>query len=252
MKDMSKIKFKDGIDIYKFIADLQGPNADQIYELLVKYGYGMEFDGRSVKVLTAPTKAVYFHDNEPELTVREIEKSLEKIKELGLEDIFKNNLSIVTLRSSFIARVEWCVNNNLPFVDQENNFLPALNTKETFAQYSTQVPLKEVKTVSEAEAMEGMDAEDRQTYNEIVESLNYLILQNPTNEYLPKIVANITKNIIGSLKRKEYHFLPLTDIVHSVMFEGMGNITPEMQELTDLILNALPEERTNEESRPLA
>ena len=76
MKDMSKIKFKDGIDIYKFIADLQGPNADQIYELLVKYGYGMEFDGRSVKVLTAPTKAVYFHDNEPELTVREIEKSL--------------------------------------------------------------------------------------------------------------------------------------------------------------------------------
>ena len=51
--------------------------------------------------------------------------------------------------SSFIARVEWCVNNNLPFVDQENNFLPALNTKETFAQYSTQVPLKEVKTVSE-------------------------------------------------------------------------------------------------------
>lgn len=251
MKDMGKVKFKEGIDKYKFIADLQGPNADEVYELLGKFGYGMEFDGRSVKILTVPTKAVYFHDNEPELTVSEIEQSLKKIQELGLEDVFKNNMSLVSLRASFVARVEWCVNNNLPFMDQEKNFLPELYTKQAFADYSTKVPLKEVKTVSETETMEGMDAEERQVYNQVVENLNYLILQNPTNEYLPKVVANITKNIIGSLKRKEYRFLPLADIVHSVMFEGI-DVTPEMQELTDLILSAFPEERMNEESRPLA
>ena len=108
-----------------------------------------------------------------------------------------------------------------------------------------------MKTVSDTEAMEEMDAEDRQVYNQVVESLNYLILQNPTNEYLPKIVANITKNIVGSLKRKEYRFLPLNDIVQSVMYEGI-DVTPEMQELTDLILSAFPLDRTNEESRGLA
>ena len=251
MKDMGKVTFKEGIDKYKFIADLQGPNADAVYELLKKFGYTMEFDGRSAKILTVPTKSVYFHDNEPELTVSEIENSLEKIHELGLEEVFKNNMSLVTLKSSFIARVEWCVNNNLPFMDQERKFLSALNTKKTFADYSTQVPLKEVKTVSETEAMEEMDVEDRQVYNQVVENLNYLILQNPTNEYLPKIVGNITKKIVGSLKRKEYRFLPLNDIVHSVMFDGI-EVTPEMRELTDLILSAFPEEKTNEESRPLA
>ena len=251
MKDMGKVKFKEGIDKYKFIADLQGPNADEVYELVGKFGYDIEFDGRSVKILTVPTKPVYFHDNEPELTVSEIEHSLEEIKKLGLEEAFGNNMSLNSLRSSFVARVEWCVNNNLPFMDQENNFLTALNTKKTFADYSTQVPLKEVKTVSDTEAMEEMDAEDRQVYNQVVESLNYLILQNPTNEYLPKIVANITKNIVGSLKRKEYRFLPLNDIVQSVMYEGI-DVTPEMQELTDLILSAFPLDRTNEESRGLA
>ena len=66
-----------------------------------------------------------------------------------------------------------------------------------------------------------MDAEDRQVYNQIVESLNYLILQNPTNEYLPTIVNNITKRIVDVILRKEYRFLPLGDVVAGVMFEGI-------------------------------
>ena len=103
MKDMGKVKFKEGIDKYKFIADLQGPNADEVYELLGKFGYDIEFDGRSVKILTVPTKPVYFHDNEPELTVSEIEHSLEEIKKLGLEEAFGNNMSLNSLRSSFVA-----------------------------------------------------------------------------------------------------------------------------------------------------
>ena len=122
--------------------------------------------------------------------------------------------------------------------------------------------METIKTAQEVDAIERdaknsevvadkMDAEDRQVYNQIVESLNYLILQNPTNEYLPTIVNNITKRIVDAILRKEYRFLPLGDVVAGVMFEGI-DVTPEMESVRELVLSAFPEEREMNEGRGLA
>ena len=122
--------------------------------------------------------------------------------------------------------------------------------------------METIKTAQEVDAIERdaknsevvadkMDAEDRQVYNQIVESLNYLILQNPTNEYLPTIVNNITKRVVDAFLRKEYRFLPLGDVVAGVMFEGI-DVTPEMESVRELVLSAFPEEREMNEGRGLA
>ena len=81
--------------------------------------------------------------------------------------------------------------------------------------------------------------------------MNYLILQNPTNSNLPIIVDNIVNKIIGALSRKEYHFLPIRDVVDGVMFDGIDP-TPEMEALRDMVLEACPDELQDQEKRGIA
>ena len=160
------------------------------------------------------------------------------------------------------AKVKWSKDNNFPFLREDQTFISELYNDNLFAEYTAHKPMETIKTAQEVDAIERdaknsevvadkMDAEDRQVYNQIIESLNYLILQNPTNEYLPTIVNNITKRVVDAILRKEYRFLPLGDVVAGVMFEGI-DVTPEMESVRELVLSAFPEEREMNEGRGLA
>ena len=71
-------------------------------------------------------------------------------------------------------------------------------------------------------------------------------LDNPTSGQI-----FIKNKEIGSLSRKEYHFLPLKDVVDGVMFEGL-DVTPEMESLREMILEACPDELQEQEKRGIA
>lgn len=263
MKDINKVKFKEGIDKYKFLADFEQENSQAVWDLFEQHGYQLELDGTSAKVFAVPTKAVYYDANRrPELTISTLAESLDRIKQFGLKDVYTQNISLATLQPDFVSKVKWSKDNNFPFLREDQTFISELYNDNLFAEYTAHKPMETIKTAQEVDAIERdaknsevvadkMDAEDRQVYNQIVESLNYLILQNPTNEYLPTIVNNITKRVVDAILRKEYRFLPLGDVVAGVMFEGI-DVTPEMESVRELVLSAFPEEREMNEGRGLA
>ena len=229
-------------------------SADAVYDIFVRHGYHID---------TVPSEFFkIFSMNDRERA--ELDTIvLPKIEELGLKEVFQANLRPATFKRDFVARVEFCKNNDFPFYNEENIFNEALYWTDAFAEYTAHKPVEMIKTAQELDPnihkeskkieqeLASLDEEDRQVYNEIVTNLNYLILKNPTIEYLPMLVNNITKNIIPSLVRKEYRFLPLSDIVTSVMFDGV-DVTPEMEGAHDLVLSAFPEEREMSEGRGLA
>ena len=63
MKDIDKVKFKEGIDKYKFLADFEQENSQAVWDLFEQHGYQLELDGTSAKVFAVPTKAVYYDAN---------------------------------------------------------------------------------------------------------------------------------------------------------------------------------------------
>lgn len=254
----------DGVLITKFLMDVHLANVDTVKknkELFTKYKYNVDVvPGEFLKIFTM---------NEKEAA--EFEKILAEIDELGLSEVFAVNLRPASFKREFLERVKFCMANNFPYYNEDYSFIPELYNVNSFALYTASKPMEMIKTVQELdemklhenlhpeenntktneEALNKLDAEDKQVYNQIIENLNYLILQHPTNAYLPQVVANITKNVINALLRKEYRFLPLGDVIDGVMFDGM-DVTPEMEETRELILGAFPEEKELNEGRGLA
>lgn len=253
--------------------------ANGVCDLLESYGYTTSaLPGEFIKEFT-------MNANE----MAELEKSLTEIDALGLKDIFQNNLRVACFKKTFLERLKVFLTNNLAFLNEDNtfihelydvsfadrvqfcidngfifmngnHFIRELYNAEAFDSYTAGKPLQEIRTVEEvrdptsenAEDLQAkMDPEDRQVYNQIIESLNYLVLQNATNEYLPAIVHNIIDKVKEAILRKEYHFLPLRDVVDGVMFDGI-DVTPEMENIRELVLSAFPEELKQSEGRGVA
>ena len=249
------VRTEEGVLITKYLMDMYLANSDTAKSVkmeFVNHGYSLDIvPGEFLKIFTM---------NEKEIA--ELDKVLVEIDELGLKEVFQANLRPASFKRGFLERVKWCIVNNFPYLHEDNTFIKELERPEAFAEYTAHKPMEMIKTAQEVDAMERkatnsevlfdrMDAEDKQVYNQIVESLNYLILQNPTNEYLPTIVNNITKKVVDAILRKEYRFLPLSDVVSGVMFDGI-DVTPEMESVRELVLSAFPEEREMNEGRGLA
>ncbi len=232
------IRTEEDVLITKFLADIHiasYDNAKRVKEEFTRHGFEVAtVPGEFLKILTM---------NERE--IGELEQVLDEIVALGLKDVFQNNLRPACFKRDFLERVKFCMNNNIMYVNEDREFRPELYNKILFAEYSTKKPLKEIKTAQEIaeeeNRLELLDPEDRQVYNQILENLNFLVLRNATNEYLPQVVDNISKKVVGALARKEYRFLPLSDIVASVMFEGL-DVTPQMESVRELVISAFPEE----------
>ena len=195
-----------------------------------------------------------------EKEIAEISSVLDEIEERGLKDVFQANLRPLSFKRSFFERIKFCINNKFPYLNEDNTFISELNDAKAFAEYTAHKPVEMIKTVQELDkenesnqidSLNDLDPEDRQVYNKIIERLSYLTLQYPTNEKLIDVINNIKIKVIDSLKRKEYHFLPIDDIVSSVMFEGI-DVTPEIENIRDLVLSALPVEQELNEGRRLA
>ena len=249
------VKTEEGVLITKYLMDMYLAKSDiakNVKNEFESHGYSLNVvPGEFLKIFTM---------NDKEFA--ELSKVLTEIDELGLKEIFQANLRPVSFKKGFLERVKWCIVNNFPYLHEDNTFIKELERPESFAEYTAHKPIEMIKTAQEVEKLEKqsinseditekMDAEDRQVYNQIVEVLNYLILQNPTNEYLPAIVNNITTKVVDAILRKEYRFLPISDVVSGVMFDGI-EVTPEMESVRDLVLSAFPENRGMSEGRGLA
>lgn len=250
-----EVRTEEGVLITKYLMDMylaKSDTARSVKNEFESHGYSLDVvPGEFLKIFTM---------NDKEFA--ELSKILTEIDDLGLKEVFQANLRPSSFKRGFLERVKWCIVNNFPYLHEDNTFIKELERPEAFAEYTAHKPMEMIKTAQEVDAMEKeatnpesdlgtLDIEDRQVYNEIVERLNYLILQNPTNEYLPMVVNNIMKKVVDILHRKEYRFLPKSDIVTSVMFDGI-DVTPEMESVRDLVLSAFPEEREMNEGRGLA
>ena len=241
------IKTDDGVLITKYLINIslaKSDNVKRIVSLFKENGYDLSVvPGSFFKIFTY---------NEKEIA--ELEKVLEEVKSLGLKELYQLNLKVGTFKREFLERLKFCLNNNMPYLNSDNSFIKELYSKELFGDYTAKKPLNEVKSthdVFENNLVENkdvileptMDAEDKQVYNEIIEKLNYLVLANPTDEFLLQVVANITKNIPESILRKEYKFLPVGEMISAVMFSGL-DVTPiDNIRIEDLISNAFSEGR---------
>ena len=250
------IKTEEGVLITKYLMDMYIANSDiakRVKQEFVNHGYSMDVvPGEFLKIFTM---------NEKEFA--ELGKVLTEIDELGLKDEFAANLRPASFKRAFLERVKFCRNNDFPYLYEDHTFIKELERPEAFAEYTAHKPMNMIKTAQEVGPIEEknhsinedvankMDAEDQQVYNQIIKNLNYFLLQNPTNEYLPIVVNNITKKVVDAILRKEYRFLPLSDVISGVMFDGM-DVTPEMESVKDLVLCAFPEERSMNEGRGLA
>lgn len=248
------VKTEDGVLITKYLMDIylaNYDNAKSIKNEFENHKYSIDVvPGEFLKIFTMKDKEF-----------AELSEVLTEIDKRGLKDIFQANLRPACFKRGFLERVKFCVANDFHFYNEEDyTFIPELYRVEDFAEYTSHKPLSAIKTVQELEQMglhmedpiAELDPEDRQVYNQIVERLNYLILQNPTNPYLPQLVSNATGKLVGALKRKEYRFLSLNDVVLGVMFDGI-DVTPEMESVHDLVASAFPEENKDlNEGRGLA
>ena len=249
MIDMKKIKFKEGIDGDKFIINFCQENSAKVLELFEKYNYDLELDGKSAKIFSIPVKSrINDKNNEPELTVDELAKSLEEVDKLNLKEIFNINLSCDIFKEGFIERIKFYLNNNLPFLNPDNTFVSELHDAEKFGIYRASISLQNVKTAQEKlneyfeSNFDKMDPEDKQVYNEIVSRLSFLVLGNPTDEFLNKVVQNVEEKIIDAILRKEYKFSSLNDMINNVMFDGLDVTPVDSVRIEELILNTFPEE----------
>ena len=245
------IKMDDGVLITKYLMNISLANSDSAKRIKSEFvNHGFELDvvpGEFIKIFTM---------NEKEIA--DLSKILIEIDELGLKDIFQNNLRPASFKRAVLERIKFCIANKFPYLNHDNTFISELYNPETFAEYTAHKPLNMIKTAQELnnsdnleDVINNMDSEDRQVYNQIMESLSYLVLQHPTNENLTTVVNNIKVKIIDSLKRKEYHFLSIDDIVSNVMFEGI-DVTPEMENIKELVLSAFPDDMQKQEGRGLA
>jgi len=241
------IKTDDGVLLTKYLVNVslaKSDNVKKILRLFKDYGYDLSVvPGSFFKIFTY---------NEKEIS--ELEKVLEEVNTLGIKELYQVNLKVGAFKREFLERLKFCLNNNIPYLNSDNSFIKELYDKELFGEYTARKPLQEMKKTVEVMEVEDkksvdleptMDVEDRQVYNEIIEKLNYLVLANPTDEFLAQVVANITRNIPESILRKEYKFIPVGEMISAVMFSGL-DVTPlDNIRIEELINSEFPSEERN-------
>lgn len=225
------IKLDEGVLITKHLMNipLANPeNASRIKGLFESHNYKMDtIPGAFLKIFTL---------NEREIA--DLEKVLNEIDELKMQDLFDKNKKVAYFKRTFLEQLSWCMNNGVPFLNSDNTFASFFDNAELFAEYTASVPKEQVKSTLDPE----LTIEDKQVYNEIIQKLNYLILANPMDAKLTEVVNNTLKKVVEPITRKEYKFLGIYEMVENVMFDGL-DITPEENErITELVSSVLPKE----------
>ena len=226
------IKTEEGVTLTKYLIAIhkaEEASVIKVKNLFETHGYNISVvPGEFLKIFTM---------NEKEIA--ELGKALDKIEELGLKDIFNANLKISTFKPALISRAEFCLNNNIPFLNSDNSIVSMLYNTEAFAEYTTRP--NDVKTVREIEENPSvfdenknitmLDEEDLMVQKDIIKTLTEINRENPNDTTLTFIVTTIIANLDGVLANdnKNYRFMGTEHIIENAL-QGFA-LTPEMEEI---------------------
>lgn len=235
IKELEKlgVKFAEGIDeakLYPVLSIMNLEMAKEIIGMFLNRGYDLS----AIHLATCRL----FTLNKKELNV--LKENLDKIDALNLKDVFNNNLNIVSFNSSVIARVEFCLNNGIPFVYEESKILISeLYNEELFAEYTasrqkvsevaTQDEVKsEESTVTRANKIE-LTEEDNIVRSELIKTLLEIKEENRDNFTFGFLITSIIANLDLAIANDNgaYKTVGTKHLIDRAL-EGIA-LTPEMQ-----------------------
>lgn len=231
------MKTEDGVLITKYLVAIH--KADEANVLKIK---GL-FDAHNYDLSIIPGAFIkIFAANEKEIA--EIKETLEKAEKLGLNEIFNANLKVATFKKAIIDRIEYCINNAIPFLNSDNSLISMLYSSEAFAQYSAKATIiEDIKTTEEINAnpvhyeddkiKSLLDDEDLIVKADIIKTLTEINKENSEDMTLKFIISTIISNIDGVIANdnKNYRIMGTEHIVEGAL-AGVA-LTPEMQEIIE-------------------
>lgn len=241
------IKLEEGVLITKFIMPIHAANEENVYKikgLLENHKYTINvIPGEFLKIFSMNSKEI-----------EEFEKVLVKIDELGLQEVFNANLKPASFKLAIVSRVEYCLNNKVPFVNSDNSIVSMIYSADAFAKYTAQsTKVKDIKTVQEItedpttyqneEAYTLLDSEDLMVKTELIKTLTEINQEND-DMTLKFIISTIITNIDSAIARnnKNYRLMGTRRIIEDAL-QGF-NMTPEIK---DLVQNKILSKFTQEE-----
>lgn len=248
------IKTADGVVAERFypvkaIADIPGAVKDAFLE----HNYDFNgLPGAFIKIFTL---------NERELG--ELMNTLDEIDKLDLKEVFNANLEVRYFKKRFLERVKYCVNNNIPFLNQDNTFASFLDNEEAFSKYRSEANNKNINKEELTDTIKKnsvenksnvvtidlenlqdtvvLDDEDNQVYREIKESLEQ-IKEAKQDGSIKFIIDSAISNLGDIIARdnKQYKNAGIGSLVRKAT-KGVA-LTPEMEMIiNEEILVAFPE-----------
>lgn len=202
--------------------------------------------------------------NEKELG--ELIEVLKEYKTLDLKEVANAMMDPIIFKTTFLARVKFCMDNNIEYRDENGLFVPWLFSTEAFAMKTMEATNKgnDVKTVQElmnegqeivvkqdaVDKLGYLDQDDMKKYETITEALVDLNLntpeEDPLHDVLNGVVANLLDresanhaNLISALSRKEYKFMTLGELVTDYAFQGLEIPGSLQGSLASMIMDAM-------------
>jgi len=264
------IKPREGIEVTKCLPNVtiaKDEEIKQVIELFEKYGYDIHTVPLSFyKMFTKSGREI--KELEEVLTIIE-EMDFQISEDVSLKSIFQSDLRYSCFTPSFIARLKFCIANNIEFIYEDNTFIGPLFEADVFASYTVQTPVEELKKVadlaesdyapfakdnavtqenSNTEPMSLVDEEDLSIRTEIIYTLTKTMEANQNDTTLNFLITNILANLndVIAMDNKEYRVLGTRHLVENAL-QGV-NITPELQsELDEKVLKAFSDFSENKE-----
>lgn len=276
MRDLKKfgIKPRNGIDISKALPAISIADEDhvkRVIDLFEKHGYDIhEIPLSFYRMFTKKDKGNVNELEELEAVLTVIDEMDFQISEdVSLKTLFQTDLRYGCFTPEFIARLKFCIANNINYAYEDNTFIGALFEADVFAAYTVQTPVEELQKATElkendyipfvrdniaeqesknVEPMTLTDPEDLNVRTEIIYTLTKAMGDNQNDHTFDFLVTNIIANLndVIAMDNKEYRVLGTRHLVENAL-QGV-NITPELQdELDDKILKAFSDFRENKE-----
>lgn len=214
---------------------------DLVRQALISHGYDVSSVPLGLGVLATMNKEEF----------EEFNRVLNKVEELGIKDIVQNNIGIRAMfREVMMARIEFCLKCNLPFVDQNGLLKMEMLGSIKFAEFTRNIPLENIpvahetieisKDASVDNDLEKLSDEEKQLYNAILKRVLEVLLANPTDEVLNKVVNNIKAKLVAAILNKEYEKFGIREMLENMMFVGV-EVTPiDEMRITQLMDEAFP------------
>lgn len=259
-KDGTGIGLQQDVENSRFLVDrVLAGTPSEVKELFVSHGYNLNaVNGSFLKMFTVNAREL-----------KAVSDVLVEIDAMGLQEVFNANLDYIVFTKGFLDRVKYCIQNNIPFLSNDNVFVSFLRYKTTFEAYvanlasnvgrnSTASNQAVVSSASQEVVVTPMELIQEQTQEQVnpqelvldtedlmvrEELLRALIkLREECNDGTLKfIITSIIANLdsVIALDRKAYKTRGTRHLILNAL-SGVS-IVPDMQEDINSILGMFPE-----------